>query len=290
VKRVRFLASALALSAFPRIASARPLEEVLREEADAIPGISGVFACTMADETPLFAYNAGISFPSASVIKLVIMLAAFVNEDASPGTLARRIVTRRADLIGGSLFLANQPDGASFSVLELITPMIQLSDNTAANTLMSHFGIPEINRVGNAAGLTGTHLGRHFLDYAAIVKHHDNVTIPSDMAHLLFQIERGAREGIPTIASTESCGRMVRVLLGQTDREGIPAGVPGVPVANKTGAVDYTRNDAAIVDPFGDSPFVLTIFTKELRSYAGAYDGMQRIARTLHQHLLRSGL
>jgi beta-lactamase class A len=288
VRRAHFLAGAAALAAVPRPALAASLQARLHAIVRRMPATAGIVAMTMQSETPIYAHNAGLSFPTASTIKLAIMLTAFNREAAAPGTLAERIVTRRANLIGGSDFMAAQPDGAKLSVLELIHPMITLSDNTASNALIDHFGVAAINATAHAAGMTHTHLQRKFLDYSAIVHHQDNRSTPADMAHLLFQFERGAREGVPTVASPTACRAMVEIMLGQTDKEGIPDGVPGVPVANKTGAIDYTRNDVAIVDPFGNSPFVLAVMTEGVRSYGGVYLGMRELARTLQHHLAGS--
>lgn len=285
MRRAVFLASGAAFLALPRPASASSIAAKLARVVARMPATTGVVAMTMEDERPLYAHNANVSFPTASIIKLVIMLTAFNREAASPGALSEPVVTHRADLIGGSDFMARQPDGATFSVIELIRPMIQVSDNTAANALIGHFGTAAINAAGRAAGLHHTHLQRKFLDYSAIVHHQDNRTTPIDMAHLVYQFERGAREGIPTVASSRACRDMVKIMLGQTDKEGIPSGVPGVPVANKTGAIDYTRNDVAIVDPFGDSPFVLSILTKDARAYGPIYAGMRSMARLLAHHL-----
>jgi len=288
VKRSHFLTGTAALAAFPRAASAATLESKLHAIARRMPATTGVLAMTMQSEVPIFSYNAQVSFPTASIIKLAIMLTAFDREAASPGTLSERVVTHRADLIGGSDFMATQPDGAKLSVLELIHPMITLSDNTASNALIGHFGVAAINATARAAGMEHTHLKRKFLDYSAIVHHQDNRSTPADMAHLLFQLERGAREGVATVAPPTACRTMVEIMLGQTDKEGIPDGVPGVPVANKTGAIDYTRNDVAIVDPFGNSPFVLAVMTERARSYGGIYLGMRALASTLQHHLAGS--
>jgi beta-lactamase class A len=253
--------------------------------------VAGVYARAM-DVTapPLFSYNAGAPFPTASTIKIAIMLTAFQHEARHPGALSDRVKTRRAALISGSPFMDQAADGQAFTVLQLIRPMITLSDNTASNDLIDYFGMNEINRVIAGAGLRHTHLKRKFLDYSAIVRHHDNVTTPRDMANLLFSIERGAREGIATVAPPLACRSMIEIMLGQTDREGIPAGLPmSVAVANKTGAVDGVRNDIAIVNPFGDSPFVLAIYTKGLTNYAGAYTMMRRMAGAIYRLVARTG-
>jgi len=198
----------------PRVARAQSLDALLSEAIAGIPGSVGVAARTMANGPPFFAYNAERSFPSASTIKLVIMLTAFVGAEIDPSAMDRRIVFRRSDLIGGSDFLANAQDGERFTIRELVVPMIQRSDNTAANLLISHFGFGRINLVARRAGMERTQLRRHFLDYAAMLKHMDNRTTPADMANLLYRIERAVREGETTVASPQSCDAMIRIMLG----------------------------------------------------------------------------
>jgi beta-lactamase class A len=284
MQRSAFLVSALSFAALPQIARAQPALKGLLEPAIAeIPGIVGIYARTMADGPPLIAYNANRSFPSASTIKMLIMLTAFRHAERNPRVMQERITYRSEELIGGSDFLAGQPDGTSFTVHELIIPMIQQSDNTASNLLITHFGFAAINAATRSAGLYNTGLRRHFMDFAAIGHHMDNRTTPADMARLLYEIERGAREEIRTVASPISCRRMIDIMLGQTDRDTIPAGVPhGVPVANKTGELSYSRSDVAIVEPFGDSPYVLAVYTSRLDAPGEAYSGIARISHLIY--------
>jgi beta-lactamase class A len=179
--------------------------------------------------------------------------------------------------------MSEQADGATFTVRELIVPMIQVSDNTAANMLIGHFGVDEINTIGGQVGLQNTHLARKFIDTAAIVRVQNNVSTPADMGLLLFGIAKGAHEDVPTIVSAKFCRDMVGVMLGQTDREKIPGGLPpGTPVANKTGEITGTRNDVAVVNPYGNAPFVLAILTKELTDYAAANDAIHQIAHAVY--------
>ena len=237
----------------------------------------------MADGAPLVTYNAHVSFPSASTIKMLIMLTAFKAAEGDPSVMRKRVRFHSSDLIGGSDFMASASDGETFTVHELIVPMIQVSDNTASNLLITHFGFDLINAVTRQGGLRNTHLRRHFLDTTAVLRHMDNRTTPADMAHLLYQLERGTREGIATVASPISCRNMIEIMLGQTDRDTIPKLLPaGIAVANKTGELSRSRSDVAIVDPFGNSPYVLTVYTNGLDGPAEAYDGIARISRIIY--------
>jgi len=284
VKRALFLGSVAAVFLWPPAAPAAGLERAVRNAARNLPGSLGVYARTLGLNGPLATYRAEEIFPTASIIKVLIMATAYAVDEEAPGTLAHEIVfDSSGDLIGGSDYMSEQPDGAKFTVRQLIGPMIQVSDNTAANMLIGYFGTAAINAVGARAGLSATHLGRKFLDVGAVLHHHDNVTTPADMARLLYVIERGAHEGIATIASSAHCRTMVKIMLGQTDRDGIPAALPrGAAVANKTGEITGTRNDIAIVNPFGDAPLILAILTKDVTDYGAAYAAIHAVAHAAY--------
>jgi beta-lactamase class A len=283
VNRGAFLGAGGAFALLPHLARASSYEHI-EQIAHEVPGVVGVYCRTLAVGAPVLTFNDDTVFPTASTIKTLIMTTAYVEEERNPGTLAHRITTHRSDLIGGSEFMETQPEGARLSVYELIVPMITLSDNTASNYLISYFGMAKINAVGASIGMTQTHLERHFLDFGAIVHHNDNTTTPADMSKLLFAIASGAREGTATVCSTEHCRAMIKVMLGQTDRDKIPAGLPaGVPVAHKTGELDGSRSDIAIVEPFGDSPYILVLYSKWLTEYPPVYDAFRRIARLSYQ-------
>jgi beta-lactamase class A len=131
--------------------------------------------------------------------------------------------------------------------------------------------------------MTGTRLGRHFADVVPAWHIAANVTTPRDIGTLLYEIERGSRESLTTVASAVSCRRMIDILLGQEDKSKIPSGLPpGTPCANKTGEIDRVRNDAAIVDPYGDKPFILVVLSRELDDVGAGDRGIAAIARRVN--------
>lgn len=288
MNRLRFFYGAGAAGALLSIAPAGALAApTLRQKivriADKLPGAIGVCARMLGQDAPLVTYRAYESFPTASIIKVLIMTTAFATEETQPGTLEAEVTFHASDLIAGSDFMENAKDGDTFTVRELIVPMIQVSDNTAANLLIGYFGVGAINAVAFEAGMTQTHLARKFLDWYAIVRHEDNVSSPADMARLLFLIERGAHEAVRTIVSGADCRTMVNIMLGQTDRDGIPAALPsGTPIANKTGEIEGTRNDIAIVNPFGEAPFVLAIMTKAAYDYSSSYAAIHAVTKAVY--------
>jgi beta-lactamase class A len=281
VKRAAFAASVLGAIAVPQATFARSVH--VRDLVARIPGITGVYARTLDDDSPLVSLRAGEPFASASVIKLAIMLTAYRAYDAGTSTPDDIVTIRAADLIGGSPVLAYARPGQRFRMRELVRAMIQQSDNSASNSLISAFGFDAINGVIRAAGLTATRLGRHFADYVPPWHVSANVTTPRDIGTLLYGIEHGSREQLDTVAKAASCRAMIDVLLGQEDKSKIPSGLPaGTPCANKTGEIDSVRNDAAIVDPYGDAPYVLVVLTRALDDTNAGDRGIAAIARRVH--------
>jgi beta-lactamase class A len=242
----------------------------------------------MAEAAPVLDVRGDEQFPAASVIKVAIMATVYRAYDAGTAKPSDLVKTRASDLIGGSDVLAGSPPGKEWSIDTLIKAMIHVSDNAASNTLITAFGIGAINATMQLVGMAGSRLARHFADVVPSWRRSENHLTPNDTAALLFAIERGAREGMPTIASPRSCRAMVQVLLGNDDRTKIVRGLPaGTPCAHKTGEIDYTRNDAGIVDPFGDSPYVLVVLTKSLRDHAAGNAGIAAIARRVDRALRR---
>ena len=110
----------------------------------------------------------------------------------------------------------------------------------------------------------------------------DNKSTPRDMADLLAMIAQNR------CATAPSCRVMIEVMTHQEWREKIPAGLPdGLCVANKTGGVSGTSNDAAIVFTPRGTPLVMVVFWKGLdyEARAGADQAIAGIAGVLYEHL-----
>lgn len=110
----------------------------------------------------------------------------------------------------------------------------------------------------------------------------DNTGSARDMAELLTQIVEAR------CASGPSCRLMLEVLSHQEWRDRIPAGLPnGVLVANKTGDVSGTSNDAAVVFTPSGTPVVMVVYCKGLGFVAKrrAPAAIAAIAGALYEYL-----
>jgi beta-lactamase class A len=243
------------------------------------PGIIGIYCRTLGAGPPLVAVRANEPFAAASIIKLPVMLTVFRAYERKTASPDEYITLLPGDITEGAPILGDAHSGQRWPIGTLVNAMIKYSDNTASNALISHFGFSAINATIRSAGMTGTTLARHFAGTVPAGRANLNVTTPHDIGVLLYEIERGAHEGLTTVATPASCRAMIAIMLLQAYREMIPAGVKRhVPIANKTGELDFVRSDAAIVDPLSESPYILVILTKELDYPGLAYPEVAKVA------------
>src|SRR5262249_50224449 len=107
----------------------------------------------MGQSGPAATYNPDESFPTASIIKLLILVTLYRHAERDPAILDKRIVTPDRDVVDGSPLFAPAPHDAEFSVSTLARAMIVESDNTASNQLIDLLGFDTINATGRAFGL-----------------------------------------------------------------------------------------------------------------------------------------
>ena len=108
--------------------------EEMKARLDLLPGDISVYLKNMASgET--FAYNANRELNAASVIKVPVMLEAYRAGCAGEIDLNERLTIRREDIMP-SCGVLNQLSLQSMSISDLVTLMIIVSDNTAANLLI----------------------------------------------------------------------------------------------------------------------------------------------------------
>jgi beta-lactamase class A len=287
MQRAAFLAAgAAALTARPvRAQTAIPVADLVER----FPGIIGIYCRTLAPGLPLVAVRADEKFAAASIIKLPIMLTVYRAYERKTASPDEYITLLPGDITEGAPILGDAHSGQRWPIGVLVNAMIRYSDNIASNALISHFGFTGINATIRSAGMTHTLLARHFAGEVPPGRRNLNVTTPHDIGTLLYEIERGAHEGIATVASPASCRAMIQTLLGQEYREMIPAGVKRhVAIANKTGELDNVRSDAAIVDPLSEAPYILVILTRDLDYPGLAYGEIAEFAQRIDAAISRT--
>jgi beta-lactamase class A len=285
MNRNAFVAGSIAIVTMPLGANAAELDGQIASAAAASSGTVGVWARKLGSATTI-AYNADERFPTASIIKVVILTSLFQLAETDDSLFDKNLTLKLSDFVGGSEILDSYNPGDQISIGKLARAMIEQSDNTASNVLITYLGFPRIADTIHRAGLTKTQLHRHFMDVNAIVHHSENLSTARDMGTLLYAIEKGAHEGVRTVASPASCRHMIDILLQQEDRDKIARGLPkGTPLANKTGEIDGVRNDIGIVDPYGEAPYILAILTKDLNDFSLGNIAIRRIASAVNANM-----
>lgn len=201
------------------------------------------------------------TFPAASLAKLLILVAAIEYSQTQPHGILSRLRVSKGDLVASSPRL-HAVAGDVVPMHTLLTAMIESSDNLAANIIISNLTPDHIDAVAKSVGLRDTHIFGYYVD--ATTASARASTSARDMALLLTYITERARNEKARSTPGYWSFAMSR-LLAQRDRGMIPAALPpDLPVANKTGAVEGFRGDAAVLDPYGRSPLLIVTLVKGL--------------------------
>jgi beta-lactamase class A len=203
-------------------------------------------------------FNAGSSMPAASTIKVPVMVAVFRELANGKFDLTHRVTLLARDKDWGSGELCDAPAGTTYAVSTLLDKMIDISDNTATNMLIRLVGLHAINTTMLDLGLEHTKLKDDVRTEGWSIRA-ELRTSPNDLVHLLAMMAR--RQLIDEWSSNE----MVTILEGNEFNSLLPAPLPGVVIAHKTGSLFDTLNDAGIV--YADNgPYVIAIMTTGLPS------------------------
>ncbi len=218
-------------------------------------------------------YNKDRPFPSASLVKLPIMLVSFYAAEEGRISLEDTVRLKGAYKTGGSGVLKAAKSGTPLTVEQLIELMITQSDNTAANMLISMLGFDYLNETFRKMGLAETNLSRKMMDFTLRKYGIDNYTTASEMAELL---EKLYRKRIINENISETC---LTFLKQQHVNDRIPAQLPSsTVVAHKTGLEHHVCHDVGIIfTAHGD--YLICVLTREEQNSRKAKEFIATVAR-----------
>ncbi len=263
VKKTLAILSLLAIAIPGRAAD---LQSDLDKMAATHQGKVAVFAKNLKTGETV-AINADMAVPTASVIKLPIMIEAFYQAKSGKLHLDEKLNLTKDDQVEGSGVLGYiQPD-VTLSLLDAITLMMIVSDNTGTNMALDHIGISAVNARIAAMGMKNTYLYKKVFKPASGPMPPDQPkfglgkTTAREMAKILESVQRC------DLKDQALCDMMMKIMRGQQNHNMIPRYIendPGVPhpewIADKIGALDELRADVALVQ-YKDTPIILSIFT-----------------------------
>lgn len=198
-------------------------------------------------------------FPTASTIKTAVMMSAIheIDEGRLKWTDKRPVPPMSGRQ--ASMWSYWFKDGTKLDVDGWVNLMITVSDNTATMVMRDWLTCGTVNARMEELGLKNTKvLGQFPPDQVENVRLRGQfglgVTTPNEMNKLLELIYRGKA------ASQAGCERAIRILSHQYWDDWIGSSAPpDVKVCSKSGAINRSRSDTAIV--FSDNPYILTLYT-----------------------------
>lgn len=212
---------------------------VLDRAVTALTGRAGLFA-TREDGTVLYERDADAEYPSASVIKIPLLMTLYA--DVAVGRLSLDDRVPVGERMPGSGVLRHLPDVTELSVRDHAMLMTIVSDNTSTNRLIERVGLDRVEARLAEWGCTRTRLRRRMFDVDAAKSGMDNVASARELGSLLLRLVRGE------LVDRATSDAVLAVLEQTQDHTLIRRYLPaGTRVAHKTGSLEKVRNDAAVI-------------------------------------------
>lgn len=244
----------------------------------------GTFGARFVDLTTgeAVSLNADRVFPTASTIKVPILVELFRQAESRPGLLAQQRPFAVNGAAEGGMARLISP-GSSLSLEDIAKLMINLSENNATNILIDEVGMDSVNALTASFGLKTMRLQRKMLDRDSQARGAENIASPADAAALMTRI---ARCELPV--SQPACARIREIM--EIDQPPHPAkdGIPrNIPIAFKWGGLEGVSAGWAIVD-LPDRPYVFAIMTSFGTDNAAAVRAASDAAYSYYGRLARA--
>lgn len=186
------------------------------------------------------------TFPTASLIKVPILVALYDRVEKGEMSLDDRIIVTKVDMVPGSGILQNLHDGVEITVGDAAWLMTAISDNTATNILLDKVPMRLVWDKMEALGLANTKVhSRTFQRYTSVAmdssaKYGLGVTTPNEMARLFELLAEGKA------VSPAADSAMLATLAENQDDALLQRYVSGVSAARKTGATNQVRTECVL--------------------------------------------
>jgi len=260
-------------------------------------------------ETVAIAPNTPVQ--TASVIKLAILYEALEQVRSGKAHFDDRIMLTAADQVPGSGVLRLFDAPLALTLKDVLTMMIVMSDNSAANLAIDHLGLENIDSRIAKLGLKNTYLYKKIFTPApaGMVMPADQKrfglgkTTAQEMATLMTKIvecDLAESGGTAQPGDAALCDVALKMLHLQFYRSAIPRYLDGMPgatsdsIANKTGSLDAVRNDVAAISTKNGMVIISAFtFNNKDRSWGADHEAeltIAKLARAIVQSWSPEGL
>lgn len=228
------------------------LYEQISRICEEFDGRIGLSAYNLQTEETIGYYDEEL-FPTASVIKLPVLLTLMQQVEQGQFSLDDPLMLRRADQIGGSGILQHLTPGLTMPIRDWAFLMMNVSDNLATNVLIDHVGLKNVQTWLADHGYSDVQLHRK-IDFN-ILKTDQNQLGTATPAGLTRMMTAVFQKSILTPAAcAETLRTMNKVGADRVGRylpfEHWDSDVPDeekLQLAGKTGSLTGTRAQTAVV-------------------------------------------
>lgn len=219
-------------------------------------------------------YHPDDLFPSASLIKVPVLVATFYKIREGKLSLDEVMTISRRNRVGGSGSLKWRNDGARLTLRELLIHMIAESDNTATKMVLDRLGMGYVQQQFPRMGLLYTGIYEEGMSIKGGRVMHENYTTAREMTMLLEKIYKGE------MVDRESSALMLQILKHPKPKASrLAKGLPqGWEIAHKTGLLRQACHDTAVF-LMPDGAYALTVLTGQNRSYTTAKDFITKLGK-----------
>jgi beta-lactamase class A len=255
-------------------------QSILETIANETYGVIGIHAYDSYNSCDEFAVNADEVFPTASIIKVPMLLEFY--RQAEKGTLNASEVHSlyNSVKVGGSDVLQFLSDKTQLTLDDWAKLMINLSDNTAINYIIDIVDMDNVNNLLEQLGFKDTKLLKKMQAKDIDPEVQENLTTPREFSQLMKKIMN--HEGLSALV----CEKTIEILKLYKDgiiRDALPEDCT---VADKSGWMDAIQCDSGIV--YADKPYIVTVMAKHIpewdRKGAETRDALKKAVVEIHDY------
>lgn len=237
--------------------------------------------------------NADRQMDTMSVIKIPLMAEVFFQIREGKLKLEDRYTLASADVRPGTGIMRSMDTGGTYTIKDLLTLMIIVSDNTATDVLYRMTGgVEATTRRMASLGLKQTVApapSKLWFDdlraagsaerFHRAAKTPYGLSTPREIGVLLEKMERG------TLVDEAASKMMLQIMRGQLYRTRLPRHLTGVSIPHKTGDfLPYIANDVGVLELGPTQRVVICIFTANHFGDGGMLEDAEgRIAQAVAQ-------
>lgn len=220
--------------------------------------------------------NSDQTVATASIIKVPILFELFRRIDKGLVKLDDKMLMSQELVTGGSGHLQYQQANQYLTIDKLAQLMIQDSDNTATNMLLSKIGgVDSLNRGARLWGVDKTSMGNWLPDLTG-----SNVTTAEQMGKILYNLDN------PELLSLRSRSKIVDIMSNVKNVYLIQAGIGrDAQFIHKTGNIGKMIGDVGIVEMPNGRKYIVVIMVERPHNYHAAKDFIIEASRTIYNYM-----